>query len=164
MLPIASLYSAGVRVSPESDFADAANDGQRRPQLVRRIGGEAAELIERRFEARERVVDDRGQPADLVVRIRHRQPLVQAIGGDAPGLGREMIDRRQRPPREHVPANAGQRDDERKAEHQHDQDFPQLCPQPLLRPRHSQHDRRVRRPASVPVSVRQRRPFATIDS
>ena len=67
MLPIASLYSAGVRVSAEPDFADAANHRQRRAQLVRRVGREAAQLVERRFEPRERVVDDRRQPSDLVV-------------------------------------------------------------------------------------------------
>ena len=83
MLPIASLYSAGVRVSRSTILANAADDGQRRPQLVRGIGRESPELVERRFQAREGVVDDRRQPADFVVLVGDRQPLVQAIGGDA---------------------------------------------------------------------------------
>ncbi len=35
------------------DFADAANRGERRAQLVRCIGGKAAELLERLFKPRE---------------------------------------------------------------------------------------------------------------
>ena len=70
--------------------------------------------------------------------IRHRQPLVQAIGGDAPRLGREMIDRRERPPREHVAADAGQHHDQRQTEHEDDQDFAKLLlrgalPGPVVR-------------------------------
>ena len=117
----------------QSHFPDAANDRQRRPQLVRRIGGESPQLVERRVQARERVVDDRGQPADFILLVGHRQPLVQAIGGDASRFGREMVDRGQGPPREHVPADAGERHDQRQTEHEDDQDFAQLLLEALLR-------------------------------
>ena len=67
----------------ESGLTNTANDGQRRAELVRRVGRKAAQLAERRLEAGEGLVDDRRQPADLVVLIRHRQTLVQTVCGDA---------------------------------------------------------------------------------
>ena len=69
-------------------------------------------------------VDHRGQPSNLVVLIGDRQTLVQAFGGDAPRLGRQVINRRQRPPCEHIAADSGQHDDQRKAEHEDAQHFP----------------------------------------
>ena len=70
---MASLYSAGRARLAEPALTDAANHRERRPQLVRRVGGKAAQLVERRLQPRERVVDHGGQPADFVVLIRHRQ-------------------------------------------------------------------------------------------
>ena len=47
-------------------LADAPNDRKRSAELVRRVGGESPQLVERRFEPGERLVDDRRQPADFV--------------------------------------------------------------------------------------------------
>ena len=132
MLPIASWYSAGVRGCPEPDFTNAANDRERRAELVRGIGGESAELIERGFQPRERVVDDGGQPSDLVVLIRHGQALVQPIGRDPPRFRREAVDRRERPPRQHVAADPREQDHQGQAEHQHREDLAELHAHAIL--------------------------------
>ena len=57
---------------------------------------------------------------------------MQAVRGDPPRLDAQLIDRRQRPTRQHVPACTGQQDDERHAEDQHDGNFPQLLLDPLF--------------------------------
>jgi len=67
---MASLYSAGVRVFAQSNLTNATDHRQRRAQLVRRVGGESAKLLERRFEPCERIVDDRRKPPDFVVLIQ----------------------------------------------------------------------------------------------
>ena len=56
----------------QADLADAADSGQRRAQLVRGIGGEPAQLIEGALEARERVVEDPCELAELVVGVVDR--------------------------------------------------------------------------------------------
>ncbi len=88
----------------QTGFADAANHGERRPQFVRRVGREAAQLVERRLEPRERIVDHGRQAADFVVLIRDGDAFMQALGSHPPGFGRQVIDRRQRPAREEVSA------------------------------------------------------------
>ena len=66
---------------------------------------------------------------------------MQPFRGNPPGLGRQMIDGRERSPRQDVAANPGQHDDYRKPEHEHDQHFPQLGSQLGFRARHPQHNR-----------------------
>ena len=58
--------------------------------------------------------------------------LVQAIRGDAARFGGELIDRRQCAPRQDIPADAGQHDDDRQTEDQHDEDFAKLLFDALL--------------------------------
>jgi hypothetical protein len=55
----------------ESRFTNATDDGQGGAELVRGVGCEAAELLERRLEACEGVVDHGGKPTNFVVLIRH---------------------------------------------------------------------------------------------
>ena len=114
-------------------FADAANDRERGPQLVRRIGGESPQLAERRVQPREGVVDHRGQPADFILLVGHRQPLVQTLGGDASRFGRKMVDRGQSPTGEHVPADTGECHDQRQTQDEHHDDFAQLLLKALFR-------------------------------
>ena len=66
---------------------------------------------------------------------------MQPVRGNAPRLGREMIDRRQCPACEHIAAESRQHDDERKPEHEHDQDLSQLLTQPVFGAGRSQDDR-----------------------
>jgi len=55
-----------------------------RPRSDRRcVSRKATELIERGLEARKRVVDHRRQPTDLVVLVRDRESLVQAVCRDS---------------------------------------------------------------------------------
>ena len=96
-----------------------------------------------------------GKPTNFVVLIRDGQALVQTFGSNAPRLGREMLNRRECPAREHIPADSRQHDDERKPEHEHDQHFPQLFAQPVLGP--GTLKTTARPPTNdMPVSVRQR--------
>jgi len=126
---------------PESGFTNATDDGQRCAELVRGVGREAAELLERRLEACERLVDNRGQPSNFVVLIRHGQALVQAVSRNASRFRRQMIDRRERPPCQHIPADSGQHDHQWEAEREDHEHFPQLLAQSLFGPGHSQDDR-----------------------
>ena len=125
---------------------------------MRRVGCKTTKLVERRLEAGERIVDDSRKPADFVVLIRYGEAFVQPLGGNAPGLGRQMIDGRERPPRQQVPADSSQHHDNRKAEHENDEHFPQLGSQPRFGPRHSQHDRA----SANQGGTRKRPPWATI--
>ena len=99
---------------------------------MRRVGREPAELIERRFEPCERVVDDAGEAADFIVLVGNRQALVEAFSGDAPRVGRQMIDRRERSAGEDIPANARQSDHERQTKDEDGQHFGQLLSEPLF--------------------------------
>ena len=125
----------------QSDFADATNHRERRPQLVRSVSRKAAELLERRFETSKCVVDDGSQPANFVMVVRNRQPLVQPLGRNSPRFRRQMVDGRQRAAGKHVAANAGECDDERQTEHEHNQNFAELCSQAVFGSGDSQNDR-----------------------
>ena len=138
---MASLYSAGRARFSESGLADAANHGQRRAKLVRRVGRKSAKLIERRLESCEGLVDHRRKPSDFVVLIRDGQAFVQPFGGNAASLRCQMVNRCERPPCQHIATDSGEDDDERKAEHEDDEDFPQLARAAASSdPRDPQHD------------------------
>ena len=83
---------------------------------------------------------------------------MQTVGGNAPGLGRQMVDGRERPSRQHGPADSSQHDDNWKAEYENDEHFPQLGSQPGFCPRHPQHDRA----SANQDRTGQRPPWATI--
>ena len=80
-------------------------------------------------------VDDRRQPSDFIVLVRDRQSLVQAFGGDPSRLAGKMVDRRQGPSREDVPAETGERDDQRETQHKDDENFAKLLLEACLRVR-----------------------------
>ena len=47
----------------------AANDRQRRPQFVRRVGGKSPHAVERAFDPRQQIVEDARQFAQFVVLV-----------------------------------------------------------------------------------------------
>ena len=67
----------------ESVFADCAQCGERRAQLVGRIGGDSAELGEGVFEALQRLIEHRCKLPELVMGMRDRKPLPERIRRDA---------------------------------------------------------------------------------
>ena len=118
----------------QADFPDGADGGQRRPHLVRGVGGEAPQLLEGCFEPAERVVEHRGEVAQFVIGVGDRQAGAQACRRDAAGCRRHPVDRRQRTARHQVGAEAGNRAGDRQAEPEHDQQAACLLPKPLFRP------------------------------
>ena len=71
-----------------------AHDGQRRLELVRGVGGEAAQRAERRFQTPDHRIERRRQARHLVARRLDREPAVQRSPvGDVLHLGRDPVDR-----------------------------------------------------------------------
>ena len=56
----------------DRSLAEAPDDGQGSAELMGRVGRESPQLVERGLEARERIVDDRREPADFVRLILER--------------------------------------------------------------------------------------------
>src|SRR5207247_6750909 len=79
----------------EGDFADGTHAGERGAELVRRVRREAAKLLERAVETRQRVVEDPGELSEFVVRVLHRQSCAQRVRGDLPRRFRHRADGRQ---------------------------------------------------------------------
>jgi len=97
-------------------------DGQRRAQLVARLGDEAALALERATEALEHVVERRSEPEYLVARRRQRQ-LVPGVGEREPlGATAHRLDRREPRGREPIADERGEQDRDRAArrERQHE--------------------------------------------
>ena len=92
---VAQVGVRGVGIG-ERDLDLGADDGQRRPQLVARVGDEATLALERLGEAVEHPVDGVGELAQLVLRPDHRDPLVHALLRDPLGETGDPPDRRQR--------------------------------------------------------------------
>ena len=80
----------------------------RRAQLVRGVGHEAALLLERGVEPREQIVEHRRELTQLVARIADRQPLVQARRADLGGARRHRGDGSKAAPRECIAAHPGE--------------------------------------------------------
>ena len=59
---------------------------------------------------------------------------MQTVGRNSTSLRRQLINRRERAPRQHVAAGSSQHDDNRKPEHENDKDFRQLRPEVGFRP------------------------------
>ena len=107
-------------------FADAADRGQRRAQLMRYVSGKPPHLIERPLETAERLVEHAGQPAHLVVRVVHWKPVVQPLCSDGPGVAGHPLDWRQRPAGEHIAAKPRRRDRHRKSKDEQQREVAQL--------------------------------------
>src|SRR5262249_33039917 len=105
--------------APETYLADAADRGERRPQLVRHVGGETSHLLERGFETSEQIVDDGRQASNLVVRIVHGEALAQPLGRDAARAFGHLIYGSQRTPCQRVTPDGCGNDAEWQTEHEH---------------------------------------------
>ena len=141
-----------------------AQERERRPELVARVGDEAALVLERRLEPLEHVVQRLGEPRDLVLRRWHGQPAARGRGGDGARLAPHLFDRAQGRAGEHVPGERREQECERRADEQ-------LPPQALERlladvERARQHQRvllvraadRDREQAPASARARARRP------
>src|SRR5467141_546596 len=71
----------------KSDLCFAAQNRNRSPQFVRRIGHEAPLAFERFAETVQQAVERLRQVPEFVPLILHRQTLVQIGGADTPSLG-----------------------------------------------------------------------------
>ena len=100
-------FCGGGRVG-QGDLEQGALAGQRGPQLVRGVGGEAPLRFEGGLQPREQAVEGVGELLELVVGSVQGQPLVQAAGGDPPGGGRDRVQRAQHPAGQQ-PADGGGR-------------------------------------------------------
>ena len=70
----------GRALAPERDLELAAQDRQRRAQLVAGVRGERPLGLQRPLEPRQHLVQRVAEPVDLVVRPRYGQPLRRASG------------------------------------------------------------------------------------
>jgi hypothetical protein len=158
MLPMMARYEIRGLVAmtrAKTDFADAANRGERRPQLMRHIGGESAHLLERLFQAAQRGVEHGGEPAHLVVRIVHRQAIVEPRGGNRPRVFGHPFDRREGAAGQRIAADSrdGHRDGQ--PEHQHHGKLAHLCLHRRLGPSDLDDDARGRERAAERTALGQ---------
>ena len=70
-----AVLGLGARIAAQRHVGGRAHDRHRRSQLVRRVGHEAALLVDRVVEPVDQIVEGAGQRAHLVVWIDDRQPL-----------------------------------------------------------------------------------------
>ncbi len=69
---------------------------ERRPQLVARVGDEAALVLDGGLDPRQHLVQRPAEPGDLVLAGRHGQPAPGRLGGDPGGLAAHLVDRPER--------------------------------------------------------------------
>ena len=111
----AQLVAVGVGIV-ERDVELGAHDGQRRAQLVRRVGHEAPLALEGGLEALEHRVEGVGQLAQLVARPVERDARVERAVGDRARGGGDAADRAQRAAGHHpARGHRGQRDEQQRA-------------------------------------------------
>jgi len=111
-------------VVAEADVELGAHDGQRRAQLVRRVGHQLVLLGDPLLEAVEHRVERDREVADLVARARHRDALVEPVDPDPVGLRGHPLHRHQRLARQ-PPADEGGADQRRRpGQQQQHQDAP----------------------------------------
>ncbi len=110
------------RAAAQIDIELGAHDGQRRAQLVGRVGDEPLLLGDALLEAVEHRVQGHGEVTDLVGRPRHGDPFVQVVDPDLLGLRRHPVDRQERLAREHPAAERGRRERRRDGEEKQHQD------------------------------------------
>ena len=106
-----------------------AEHRERRPQLVARIGDEAALSLECRLQTGEHRVQRLAEPAQLVFRRRQRQPPARLGRGHRLRLAPHRVDRPQRRGGEEVAAHRREQEGERP----HDQQLRQQAAQRVLR-------------------------------
>ena len=105
----------------QGDVQLAAQDGERRAQLVRGVGAELPRRRERPLEASQHVVQHGGEPAELVVRRVGGESPRQVLGADAPRRLHHGVDRRERPTGEPPAAGRGAQQGQRQQARQHQQ-------------------------------------------
>ena len=91
----------------QRDLQLAAQDRERRAQLVRGVGAELPRRRERPLEASQHVVQHGGEPAELVVRRVGGEPPRQVLGADAARRLDHGVDRRERAAGEEPAAGRG---------------------------------------------------------
>jgi hypothetical protein len=109
------LLLAGVR-APQEVLGVADDRGDRRPQLVAGVGGEAALGLERLLQPVEHVVDRQRQRAQLVVGRRHRHAALQVLARHLGGRLGHALHRGQ-----HLARQPPHAERERQERHQHGQ-------------------------------------------
>ena len=120
-----ALEVVGTRVGAAAEqLGVGADGGERRPQLVRRVGDEAAQPRLGRCASRRSGLDlaqhgvqRHAEPADLGVRLRALDAPREVAGGDR---GRRRLDRRQRPQADADDPDA-ERDDPGSTRRRHEQ-------------------------------------------
>ena len=98
--------------------------GERRPQLVRELGGEALLVAEARGEPVEQAVERRGELGQLVVRLAEREAAVEVVLAPGRGLAVIACDRPQRRAEQPAAASATSDEHERAEDERGDQRDP----------------------------------------
>lgn len=97
----------------QDDFRLRPQRGDRRPQLVGRIGREAPHLIDRAVQPVEHRVEGQAEPSQFVARVPDRQPLIEPFRGDPFRRGDHLFDWRQRVARQAVAGRDGDEESDR---------------------------------------------------
>ena len=113
-----SRYSSGAGVVLESDFADAADRGERRAEFVRGVGGEALQLLEGLLDAGEHRVEDSREVAEFALFAFDGQALVEMLGINLLGAMRHLRDGIERAADRGVNGVGGAGEDQRRRENQ----------------------------------------------
>ncbi len=75
------LFVYGIKIAMNQElFGLQSYQRQRRLQFVRRLGGEAANLLERRFQAIEHLVQEQRKFGDLIANLRYGDSLAEVVG------------------------------------------------------------------------------------
>ncbi len=111
----AQRLGAGVRVG-QRHLQQRALDGERRAQLVRSVGDEAALRVERCLEPCQQIVERLPQLGEFVASAAQSQTLVQVSGGDRAGASGDLTQRPQHP----AGREPAQRDRRQRSQRQHD--------------------------------------------
>src|SRR4029453_15673695 len=74
-----------ITMAAQADLADTAYGRQRCSQFVRDVGGEMPHLVERSFEAAERLVEDGRQSPHFILRVRDGKAITETLGSDGAG-------------------------------------------------------------------------------
>ena len=110
----------------ERDLGDVSQHGERRRQLMGRVGGEPTDLFERTLQPPDHAVYRRAQSAQFIRGVGDVYSPVESGGGDQLGIGSHSFDRGQRPARQDVSA-AQRRGDGQRTGQKHDrQELAQL--------------------------------------
>ena len=95
-LPSRSRHSGAKLWFLDEAFEFAAQHGQGRAQLVRRIGHETARVLEGLIQAFDHVVERDGQALQFVARPGDRQALAEVLRTDPLSAGGNLVHRQER--------------------------------------------------------------------